>query len=66
MCPPGLPETGPQEGVVAAGVCVVEEVGVWAEEKALTPVGNVTLTDTVAMTNRESVLNLDPDRPVNP
>lgn len=38
LYPSGLPETGPQEGVVAAGVCVVEEVGEWAEETALTPV----------------------------
>lgn len=66
FCPSGLLETGPREGVVAAGVGVVEEVGVWAEETASTPVGNVTLTDTAATTNRESVLNWDLNRPVNP
>lgn len=55
--PSGLLETGPREGVVAAGVGVVEEDGAWAEEKASTPVGNETLTDTVAVTNRESVSN---------
>lgn len=42
---------------MAAGVGVVEEDGEWAEETASTPVGNETLTDTVAATNRESVLH---------
>lgn len=43
---------------MAAGVgAVVEEDGAWAGETALTPVGNETLTDTAATTNRESVLN---------
>lgn len=49
--------TGPQEGVVVAGVGVVEGDGAWAEGTALTPVGNETLTDTAAVTNRESVLD---------
>lgn len=53
----GLLETGPQEGVVAAGVGVVVEDGVWAEETASTHAENGTSTDTAAMTNRESVLN---------
>lgn len=56
LCPPGLLETGPREGVVAAGVGVVEEDGAWAEETASTPAANETLTDTAAVTNRESVL----------
>lgn len=63
--PSGLQETGPREGVVVAGVDVVEEDGVWAEETALTPVGNETLTDTAAVTNRESVLDSDVRRPPN-
>ncbi|KAA8587367.1 hypothetical protein FQN60_016229 [Etheostoma spectabile] len=49
-----LLETGPREGVVADGVGVVEEDGAWAVQKALTPVGNETLTDTAAMTNRDN------------
>lgn len=64
--PSGLLETGPQEGVVVAGVGVVEEDGAWAEETALTPAGNETLTDTAAVTNRESVLSSwHLNRPVN-
>ena len=63
--PSGLLETGPREGVVVAGVDVVEEDGAWAEETASTPVGNETLTDTAAVTNRESVLDLDVRRPSN-
>lgn len=42
---------------MAAGVGVVEEDGAWAEETASTPVANETLTDTAAVTNRESVLD---------
>lgn len=49
---------------MAAGVDVVEEDGAWAEETALTPAGNETLTDTAAVTNRESVLDLS--RPACP
>lgn len=51
--PPGLLETGPREGVVAAEVGVVEEDGAWAEETALTPAESATSTDTAAATNRE-------------
>lgn len=51
--PPGLLETGPREGVVAAEVGVVEEGGAWAEETALTPAESATSTDTAAATNRE-------------
>ena len=66
FCPSGLLETGPREGVVAAGVGVVEEDGAWAEEKeASTPVGNATSTDTAAVTNRESDLRRELSRPVN-
>lgn len=61
--PSGLLVTGPQEGVVVAGVGVVEEDGAWAEETALTPAGSETLTDTAAVTNRESVL--DPETETN-
>lgn len=60
--PSGLLETGLQEGVVVAGVGVVEEDGAWAEETALTPAGSETLTDTAEVTNRESVLT-PPTRP---
>lgn len=56
--PSGLLETGLREGVVVAGVGVVEEVGAWAEETASTPAGSETLTDTAAVTKRESVLDL--------
>lgn len=55
--PSGLLVTGLQEGVVVAGVGVVEEDGAWAEETALTPAGSETLTDTAAVTNRESALD---------
>lgn len=48
--------TGPREGVVAAGVGAVVEDGEWVVERALTPVGSETLTDTVAVTNRESLI----------
>lgn len=41
---------------MAAVVGVVEEDGEWAEEMVLTPVGNGTLTDTVATTNRKSTM----------
>lgn len=51
---------------MAAGAGVVEEGGAWAEETVLTPVGNEALTDTAAVKNRESVLNPDSGRPVNP
>ncbi|KAG7227242.1 hypothetical protein INR49_013902 [Caranx melampygus] len=44
----------PREGVVAAGVGVVEEDGAWAEETASTPVANETSTDTAAVTNRDN------------
>lgn len=58
VCSPSGPlETGPQEGVVAAGVGVVEEDGAWAEVTALTPAESVTSTDTAATTNRESSLH---------
>lgn len=52
--PSGPLETGPQEGVVAAGVGVVEEDGAWAEVTVLTPAESATSTDTAATTNRES------------
>lgn len=52
--PSGLLETGPREGVVVAGVGVVEEAGAWAEETASTPAARETSTDTAATTNRES------------
>lgn len=65
LCPSDLLETGPREGVVAAGAGVVEEDGAWAEETASTPVGNEISTNTAAMTKRESVLNCDLSRPVN-
>lgn len=57
LCASGPLETGPQEGVVAAGVGVVEEDEAWDEVTASTPVERETLTDTVAVTNRKSVLN---------
>lgn len=60
FCPSGLLETGPREGVVAAGAGVVEEGGAWAEETASTHVGNGTLTDTAEMTNRELSLSVKP------
>lgn len=49
----GLQETGPREGVVVAGVCVVGEGEAWAAGKASTLAASATLTDTAAATNRE-------------
>lgn len=51
--PPGLRETGLREGVVVAGVGVVEEGEGWAAGTASTLAANATLTDTAAATNRE-------------
>lgn len=53
MSPPGLRETGLREGVVVAGVGVVEEGEGWAAGTASTLAANATLTDTAAATNRE-------------
>lgn len=53
--PSGLQETGLREGVVAAGVGVVEEGEAWAAGTASTLAANATLTDTAAVTNREWV-----------
>lgn len=66
FCPSDLLETGHREGVVAAVAGVVEEDGAWAEETASTPVGNENSTNTAALTKRESLLNRDVSRPVNP
>lgn len=45
---------------MVAGAGVEEEDEAWAEETASTPVANETLTDTAALTNRESMLVLIP------
>ena len=60
FCPSGLLETGPREGVVAAGAGAVEEDGAWAEETASTHVGNETLIDKAETTNRKLNLSVNP------